>query len=82
MHTAAPFVVAVLTVALVALVAGAHDTDLTDPDDARGKLDVKQVRLAHQPGPPQWTIVTYGEWRTDSTNRPPSLSLRPNSARE
>jgi hypothetical protein len=63
-HTAAPFVVAVLTVALLALVAGAHDTDLTDPDDARGKLDVKQVRLAHQPGPPQWTIVTFGEWRT------------------
>jgi len=63
-HTAAPFVVAMVTIALVALVAGAHDTDLADPDDARGKLDVKQVRLAHQPGPPRWTIVTFGEWRT------------------
>lgn len=64
LQTAAPFVAALLTVALVGAIAGAHDTDLTDPDDTRGKLDVKQVRLAHQPGPPFWTIVTFGEWRT------------------
>ena len=64
MHTAAPFVAALLTVALVALVAGAHDTDLTDPNDAGGRLDVREVRLAHQPGPPLWTIVTFAEWRT------------------
>ena len=64
LRAAAPFAVALVTVAFMALVAGAHDTDLMDPDDTRGKLDVKQVRLAHEPGPPIWTVVTFGEWRT------------------
>jgi len=59
-----PFAAAILTVALMAVVAGAHDTDFQDPDDARGRLDVKQVRLAHAQGPPTWTIVTFGEWST------------------
>jgi hypothetical protein len=63
-RAAAPFVAAIVTVALMAAVAGAHDTDFQDPDDARGRLDVKQVRLAHVPGPPTWTIVTFGEWTT------------------
>jgi hypothetical protein len=63
-HIAAPFVAALATVALITAVAGAHDTDFMDPDDTRGKLDVKQVRLAHQPGPPFWTVVTFAEWRT------------------
>ena len=30
----------------------------------RGKLDLERVRLAHQPGPPKWTLATFGEWRT------------------
>ena len=64
LRAAAPFAAAIITIALMAVVAGAHDTDFQDPDDARGKLDVKQVRLAHAPGPPTWTIVTFGEWRT------------------
>jgi hypothetical protein len=58
----APFAAALVTIVLMTVVAGAHHTDLQDPDDARGKLDVKQVRLAHAPGPPTWTIVTFGEW--------------------
>jgi hypothetical protein len=60
----APFGAALVTVALVTAIAGAHDTDLTDPNDTRGILDVQRVRLAHKPGPPAWTIVTFGEWRT------------------
>jgi hypothetical protein len=64
LRVAAPFAAAIITIALMAVVAGAHDTDFQDPDDARGKLDVKQVRLAHTPGPPTWTIVTFGEWST------------------
>lgn len=60
----APFVAALLTVALIAVVAGAHDTDLLDPNDTGGKLDVRQVRLAHHPLPPVWTVVTFAEWRT------------------
>jgi hypothetical protein len=58
----APFVAAIVTVGLMTLVAGAHDTDFTDPNDARGKLDVSRVRLAHEQSPFVWTIVTYQEW--------------------
>jgi hypothetical protein len=58
----APFVAALATVVLVSLAAGAHDTDLTDPDDARGLLDIRQVRLAHDGVPPAWTIVTFARW--------------------
>lgn len=64
MLTAGSFVAALATVSLMAFAAGAHDTDFTDPDDTRGKLDVKQVRLEHRSSPPFWTIVTFGEWRT------------------
>lgn len=68
-HVAAPFAAALfttalVTVALMAVTAGAHDTDLLDPNDSRSRLDVRQVRLAHQPGPPTWTVVTFGGWRT------------------
>jgi hypothetical protein len=64
LRASAPFAAALVTVALVAFVAGAHDTDRLDPNDTRGKLDVRQVRLAHQPLPPVWTVVTFAEWRT------------------
>jgi hypothetical protein len=63
LRAAAPFAVALVTVALIVAAAGAHDTDIRDPDDARGRLDVQQVRLAHQPGPPIWTVFTFGVWR-------------------
>jgi len=66
LRAAAPFAAAIITIALMAVVAGAHDTDFLDPDDARGRLDVKQVRFAHDPGPPTWTIVTFSEWSTAS----------------
>jgi hypothetical protein len=59
-----PFVAAAATVLVMAFVAGAHDTDLTDPDDARGKLDIRRVALEHEGQPPRWTIVTFGRWRT------------------
>jgi hypothetical protein len=64
LRASAPFAAALVTVALVAVVAGAHHTDLLDPNDTRGKLDVRQVRVAHQPLPPEWTVVTFAEWRT------------------
>ena len=62
LRAAAPFAAAIITIALMAAVAGAHDTDFRDPDDARGRLDVKEVRLAHTAVPPTWTIITFGEW--------------------
>ncbi len=61
-RAAAPFVATFVTVLLIAIVARAHDTDLLDPDDTRGKLDVRQVRLAHDAGPPLWTVVTFARW--------------------
>jgi hypothetical protein len=64
LRVASPFAAAAITVALMSVVAGAHDTDFNDPNDARGRLDVKEVRLAHVPGPPTWTIVTFAEWST------------------
>ena len=64
LRAAAPFVAAFMTIALMTVVAGAHDTDFSDQNDARGRLDVKQVRLAHVPGPPTWTIITFAEWST------------------
>ena len=60
-RTLAPFVAAIATIAVVAAIAGAHDTDFSDPDDSRGRLDIQRVRLAHQPGPPQWTLTTFGD---------------------
>ena len=62
LRTVLPFLAAIVTVGVMAMVAGAHDTDFTDPNDARGKLDVSKVRLAHQPAPPVWTIITFQEW--------------------
>jgi hypothetical protein len=64
LRTAAPFAAAIATALLAALVAGAHDTDLTDPNDTRGQLDVREVRLAHDAGAPTWTVVTFARWGT------------------
>ena len=58
----APFVAAIATVGLLGIVAGAHDTDFDDPNDTRGLLDVSAVRLAHQPGPPRWSVITFPRW--------------------
>jgi hypothetical protein len=61
-----PFAAAAVTVALLAVTAGAHHTDATDPNDTRGKLDVRAVRMGHRFGTPNWTVVTFGKWRTPS----------------
>jgi hypothetical protein len=64
LRAAVPFVAAAVTVALMAVTAGAHHTDFLDPNDTRGKLDVRRVRFGHTPGPPRWTVVTFTEWGT------------------
>lgn len=64
-RVAAPFAAAAATVVTIALVAGAHDTDVTDPNDTKGKLDVRRVRLDHDTKTPRWTVVTASRW----TNR-------------
>lgn len=63
LRTAAPFAGAIVTALLAAFAAGAHDTDFKDRNDTRGKLDVREVRLAHRTGSPMWTVVTFAEWR-------------------
>jgi hypothetical protein len=60
----ASFVAAIVTVGVMTLVAGARDTDFSDPNDARGKLDISRVRLAHEQAPFIWTVVTFQEWGT------------------
>ena len=64
LRAAAPFSAALVTIALMAAVAGAHHTDRMDPNDTPGKFDVKRVRFRHTPAPPRWTIVTFAEWGT------------------
>jgi hypothetical protein len=58
----APFLVVLVTVLFASIAADAHHTDLRDPDDTRGALDVREVRLAHEGGPPAWSIVTFAKW--------------------
>ena len=59
---AGPVAAAIATAMLAALAAGAHDTDLKDPNDTRGKLDVREVRLSHRTASPRWTVVTFADW--------------------
>ena len=61
LRAGAPFAAALATVLAMSLVAGAHDTDLVDPNDANGKLDIRSVRLAHD-GRLFWTVVTFARW--------------------
>lgn len=64
LRVGAPFAAALVTILVLALGAGARHTDLLDPNDRRGKLDVRQVRFAHASGPPLWTVVTFSGWST------------------
>jgi hypothetical protein len=41
--------------------AGAHHTDTADPNDTKGRLDIREVRLAHT-GRPELTVVTFARW--------------------
>lgn len=60
-RVAAPFAAALATATTMALMAAAHHADTTDPNDTRGRLDVKRVRFDHQ-GPPNWRVVTFSKW--------------------
>jgi hypothetical protein len=55
--------VAVTVIAIVALAvpAGAHHTDQTDPNDTEGRLDLEAVRFDHT-GVPTWRLVTFPAW--------------------
>jgi hypothetical protein len=53
-------------IATIAAVALATHAPIGDPDDTRGPLDVRRVRLLHDDGPPEWTVVTFSRWTTRS----------------
>lgn len=54
---------AVALVVLGAVPALASHTDLTDPDDVEGRLDLEQVLLEHDADPFLWTFRTFREWK-------------------
>lgn len=59
-----PFVVAGVTMVLVAvaLAAAPQTARVKDPNDVRGRLDIREVRLRYYPGPATWSVITYQPW--------------------
>jgi hypothetical protein len=55
--------VAAATLAVFSAAASAHHSDLADPNDVRGTLDVQTVKLDHEGGPPEWTVITFSRWK-------------------
>ncbi|HEX6230496.1 MAG TPA: hypothetical protein VF029_02160 [Actinomycetota bacterium] len=54
--------VGVVGLATLALPAAGEHTGQGDPNDTRGPLDVRVVRLSHEDGPPTWRIGTFARW--------------------
>lgn len=63
-HAAIPFSVAaaVAAVAVVALAGPRFHSDVDDPNDTRGLLDVRTVRLDHK-GTTEFTVITFSSWK-------------------
>jgi hypothetical protein len=64
---ALPFVVAAAIAlgAVVAIAAPSFHSDVADPNDTKGPLDVRQVRLAHEGGT-EVTVITFAQWSPSS----------------
>ena len=60
-----PWILVAIAAALATLMAAAlaTHTPVGDPDDTRGPLDIRRVRLVHDDGPPEWTVATFKRWR-------------------
>jgi hypothetical protein len=61
-----PFIAAGVLVLLLAtaMAASWRRTDIDDPNDTRGVLDVQTVRFWHPRGePPEWTVLTFSRWK-------------------
>jgi hypothetical protein len=61
-HAATGAIAATGATALVAAIALATHSNETDPNDVRGVLDVREVRLSHPPGRHRFTVLTFGTW--------------------
>lgn len=66
-RSAIPFLVAGLVVAaaVVAIAAPSFHSDVNDPNDTRGLLDVRKVRLDHG-GATEFTVLTFADWAAAS----------------
>lgn len=61
---AAALVAGIALAMLLVSTAWAHHTDITDPNDTSGALDIRQVRVGHHAGKPvEFTVVTASKWR-------------------
>jgi hypothetical protein len=63
-----PFAIATVIAALVVAVAIAAPrlhSDVRDPNDTKGLLDVRRVRLAHE-GRTEVTVITFASWTTSA----------------
>ncbi len=60
-----PIAATALTIALIAAAASAHHSDLADPNDTRGALDVRMVKLQHV-GETAFTVLTFSRWTVRS----------------
>jgi hypothetical protein len=67
LRPAAPFLVAaaIVAVAITAIAGPAFHSDLRDPNDTKGLLDVRRVRLAHRGGT-EVTVITFADWTAGS----------------
>jgi hypothetical protein len=63
LRPAIPFVVAaaVVGVAVMALAGPRFHSDVDDPNDTKGLLDVRTVRLDHK-GTTEFTVITFSSW--------------------
>jgi hypothetical protein len=57
----ASLVVLAVVLGIVA-VASAHHSDIDDPNDTEGPLDIREVKLDHTDGT-EFTIVTFAHWK-------------------
>ena len=55
--------ISVAAILVVPLAAQASHLDLTDPNDASGRLDVQEVGVRGN-SPPRWRVSTYNGWST------------------
>jgi hypothetical protein len=50
-----------VAIAVAAIALPRHHTDLRDPNDTKGMLDVREVRLDHEGGT-ELTVLTFATW--------------------
>lgn len=57
-------VVALAVALVVPLIASARHSVVVDPNDTRGVLDIKRVKMVPK-GRPKWKVTTFGRWNAE-----------------